>query len=58
MRHVRRGFNPDEDHPSSTNTTTIPRCHGGTDRLDNLRLVHRWCHHAHHVRVGYRAAEA
>jgi hypothetical protein len=26
--------------------------------LDNLQLVHRWCHHAHHTRNGYQAAEA
>jgi hypothetical protein len=26
--------------------------------LDNLQLVHRWCRHAHHTRIGHRAAEA
>lgn len=31
---------------------------GGTNKLDNRMLVHRWCHHAHHQRVGYRALKA
>jgi RNA-directed DNA polymerase len=52
------GFDPDEDIPLIDEHHAIPRCHGGTDHLDNLQLVHRWCHHAHHARTGYRAAEA
>src|SRR3954447_19552993 len=27
-------------------------------RAAQRRLLHRWCHHRHHQRVGYRAAEA
>jgi RNA-directed DNA polymerase len=52
------GLDPDEDIPLIDEHHAIPRCHGGTDHLDNLQLVHRWCHHAHHARTGYRAAEA
>ena len=52
------GFDPDEDVPLIDEHHIMPRCHGGTDQLNNLRLVHRWCHHAHHTRIGYRAAEA
>ena len=51
-------FDPDEDIPLIDEHHAMPRCHGGTDQLDNLQLVHRWCHHAHHMRIGYRAAEA
>jgi RNA-directed DNA polymerase len=51
-------FDPDEDIPLIDEHHTMPRCHGGTDQPDNLQLVHRWCHHAHHTRIGYRAAEA
>jgi RNA-directed DNA polymerase len=51
-------FDPDEDIPFIDEHHIIPRCHGGTDQPDNLQLVHRWCHHAHHTRTGYRAAEA
>jgi RNA-directed DNA polymerase len=52
------GFDPDEDLSLIDAHHTTPRCHGGTDQRDNLQLVHRWCHHAHHTRIGYRAAEA
>ena len=31
---------------------------GGGDEAANLRLLHRWCHHRHHQRVGYKAAES
>jgi RNA-directed DNA polymerase len=51
-------FDPDEDIALIDEHHATPRCHGGTDQPDNLRLVHRWCHHAHHARIGYRAAEA
>jgi RNA-directed DNA polymerase len=51
-------FDPDEDIPLIDEHHDIPRHRGGTDQLDNLQLVHRWCHHAHHARIGYRAAEA
>jgi len=52
------GFDPDEDISLIDAHHTTPRCQGGTDQLNNLQLVHRWCHHAYHARVGYRAAEA
>jgi RNA-directed DNA polymerase len=52
------GFDPDEDIPLIDEHHAMLRCHGGTDQLDNLQLVHRWCHHAHHTRIGYWAAEA
>jgi RNA-directed DNA polymerase len=52
------GFDPDEDIPLIDEHHIMPRCHGGTDQMNNLQLVHRWCHHAHHTRIGYRAAEA
>jgi RNA-directed DNA polymerase len=52
------GFDPDEDIPLIDEHHDTPRCQGGTDQPDNLQLVHRWCHHAHHSRMGYRAAEA
>jgi RNA-directed DNA polymerase len=51
-------FDPDEDIALIDEHHIMPRCSGGTDQLDNLQLVHRWCHHAHHARIGYRAAEA
>jgi RNA-directed DNA polymerase len=51
-------IDPDEDIPLIDEHHAMPRCHGGTDQLDNLQLVHRWCHHAHHMRMEYRAAEA
>lgn len=35
-----------------------PRHKGGQDGIDNCMLVHRWCHHAHHQRQGYKPAEA
>ena len=35
-----------------------PRQRGGEDKTENLRLLHRWCHHKHHQQVGYKAAEA
>jgi RNA-directed DNA polymerase len=31
---------------------------GGSNALSNRRLVHRWCHHGHHQRHGYRATKA
>jgi RNA-directed DNA polymerase len=51
-------FDPDEDIPLIDEHHDTPRRHGGTDQTDNLQLVHRWCHHAHHARTGYQAAEA
>jgi hypothetical protein len=51
-------FDPDEDIALIDEHHIRPRCSGGTDQLDNLQLVHRWCHHAHHARIGYPAAEA
>lgn len=35
-----------------------PRQSGGSNQPGNLMAVHRWCHHGHHMRSGYRAAEA
>lgn len=56
MCHVR--FDPEEDLPLIDEHHDTPRHLGGTDQIDNLQLVHRWCHHRHHSRIGYRAAEA
>jgi len=36
----------------------VPREAGGSNTLENRMLVHRWCHHAHHQRSGYRAQKA
>jgi RNA-directed DNA polymerase len=54
--HVR--FDPGEDLPLIDAHHDTPRHLGGSDQIDNLQLVHRWCHHGHHMRIGYRAAEA
>jgi RNA-directed DNA polymerase len=54
--HVR--FDPDEDLPLIDAHHDTPRHLGGSDEIDNLQLVHRWCHHGHHMRIGYRVAEA
>jgi RNA-directed DNA polymerase len=35
-----------------------PKSRGGSDDRSNRVLAHRWCHHAHHQRHGYKAAEA
>ncbi len=35
-----------------------PRRAGGQNTLDNRMVVHRWCHHAHHQRVGYKGRKA
>jgi RNA-directed DNA polymerase len=35
-----------------------PRHAGGQNGLDNRLLVHRWCHHSNHQRVGYRGLKA
>lgn len=51
-------------HILFTNTDEIdvhhdtPRHRGGTDDLQNLRVVHRWCHHQHHQRSGYKVLKA
>jgi RNA-directed DNA polymerase len=31
---------------------------GGTEQLENRMLLHRWCHHGYHQRVGYKAKKA
>lgn len=36
----------------------VPRHAGGQNTLENRMLVHRWCHHAHHQRVGYKSKKA
>jgi RNA-directed DNA polymerase len=51
-------FDPDEDIPLIDEHHDTPRHCGGSDRMDNLQLVHRWCHHGHHARIGCQAAEA
>src|SRR5215212_3042625 len=37
----------DEDH-------ITPRHAGGSDALENKRLVHQWCHHQYHQKRGYK----
>ncbi len=51
-------FDPDEDIPLIDEHHDTPRHRGGSDQMDNLQLVHRWCHHAHHARIGCQAVEA
>ena len=51
-------FDPDEDMVFVEAHHVTPRQHGGTDTADNLKLVHRWCHKAHHARTMRQAAEA
>lgn len=51
-------FDPDEDIPLMDAHHGTPRHCGGSDHMVNLQLVHRWCHHAHHARIGCQAAEA
>jgi len=51
-------FDPDEDVDMMDEHHTHPRRWGGGDKTENLRLLHRWCHHQHHQQVGYKAAEA
>ncbi len=41
----------DEDH-------IVPRQAGGPDEPENTRPVHRWCHHQHHQRRGYKVLKA
>jgi RNA-directed DNA polymerase len=51
-------FDPDEDTDMLDEHHAHPRHRGGEDKTENLRLLHRWCHHKHHQQVGYKAAEA
>lgn len=51
-------FDPDEDITFVEVHHDTPRHCGGTDRITNLKLVHRWCHKAHHARTMRQAAEA
>jgi RNA-directed DNA polymerase len=51
-------FDPDEDIGLMDEHHAKPRHQGGGNETGNLRLLHRWCHHRHHQRVGYKAAEA
>jgi RNA-directed DNA polymerase len=51
-------FDPEQDIRFIDEHHDQPRHAGGTDHPDNLVAVHRWCHHAHHMRSGYRAAVA
>jgi RNA-directed DNA polymerase len=41
----------EEDH-------ITPRHAGGSDALENKRLVHQWRHHQHHQRRGYTVLKA
>ena len=52
------GSDPDEDADMTDAHHAKPRHQGGGDEVANLRLLHRWCHHRHHQRAGYKAAEA
>nr|WP_256439650.1 HNH endonuclease [Candidatus Chloroploca mongolica] len=36
----------------------VPRHAGGSDEPENKRPVHRWCHHQHHQRRGYKVLKA
>jgi len=45
-------FDPDDDISFIDAHHDIPRHRGGTDQIGNLQLAHRWCHQAHHVRIG------
>jgi RNA-directed DNA polymerase len=36
----------------------IPKHAGGQNTLENRILVHRWCHHGYHQRVGYKGLKA
>ena len=51
-------FDPDADPWLMDEHHARPRHLGGGNETENLRLVHRWCHHQHHQRCGYKAAEA
>lgn len=51
-------FDPDEDMTFVEVHHDTPRHRGGTDKVGNLKLVHRWCHKAHHARTMRQAAEA
>ena len=35
-----------------------PRHAGGSDALENKRLVHQWCHHQYHQQRGYKVLKA
>ena len=52
------GFDPDDDISFIDAHHDTPRHRGGTDWIGNLQLAHRWCHQAHHARIGCQAAEA
>jgi len=49
-------FDPDQDRHFIDVHHDRPRHLDGSDQPGNLRAVHRWCHHGHHTRSGYRAA--
>ena len=46
------------DAEDTDNHHVSPKHAGGPDTLKNRMLVHRWCHHAHHQRVGYKGLKA
>ena len=51
-------FDPEDDMAFIEAHHDTPRHRGGTDSITNLRLVHRWCHKAHHTQTVHQAAEA
>ena len=51
-------FDPDQDLHFIDVHHDRPRHSGGSDQPSNLMAIHRWCHHGHHMRSGYRATEA
>ena len=51
-------FDPDQDQHFIDVHHDRPRHSGGSNQPGNSMAVHRWCHHGHHMRNGYRAAEA
>ena len=50
----RQIVDPDANLQMIDNHHKIPRNDGGDNKLENRILVHRWCHHAHHQKTGYK----
>jgi RNA-directed DNA polymerase len=46
-------FDPDHMHFIDVHHDH-PLAAGGSDQPNNLMAVHRWCHHSHHMRSGYK----
>ncbi len=49
-----RDFLPGEGIDHIDDHHVQPRSRGGTNKLENRELAHRWCHHAYHGRKGYK----